>query len=59
LQQASHKLAEAMYASASHHQQDAAGPQPEPGMGPQPEAGRPDDGTVDADFTVVDDGDKK
>jgi len=58
LQQSSHKLAEAMYASAAQQQQAGAGPQPEPGAGPQPEPGRPDDGTMDADFTVVDD-DKK
>jgi len=60
VQQASHKLAEAMYAAAAQQQQhDGAGPQPEPGPGPQPEPGPSRNGTMDADFTVVDDEDKK
>lgn len=56
LTKASHKLAEAMYADAAKAQQqpgaDAAGPEyvnPEEAKG---------DGTVDADFTVVDDDEK-
>jgi molecular chaperone DnaK len=59
LQQASHKLAEAMYAAAAQQQQGGAGPQPEPGTGPRPEPGPSRNGTMDADFTVVDDEDKK
>ena len=56
--QASHKLAEAMYAAAAAaQQQQQAGPQPEPGR--KPKSGPSDDGSMDADFTVVDDGDKK
>ncbi len=60
--EASHKMAEAMYSAAAAAQQQAgAGPEPggpeePPNAGPQ-SAGR--EGTVDADFTVVDDGDKK
>ena len=52
LTKASHKLAEAMYADAAKAQQ-AGGPGPEyvdPGAAKK-------DGTVDADFTVVDDDD--
>lgn len=60
VQTTSHKLAEAMYASAAAHQQ--AGPQyagSQPDTGPTHEEGptsheRPD--TVDADFKVVNDG---
>ena len=59
LQQTSHKLAEAMYAAAAQQQQAGAGPQPEQGEGPRPEPGTSRDGTMDADFTVVDDDDKK
>ena len=59
VQQASHKLAEAMYAAAAQQQQAGAGPQPEPGAGPRPEPGPSRNGTMDADFTVVDDEDKK
>jgi molecular chaperone DnaK len=59
LQQASHKLAEAMYAAAAQQQQGGAGPQPEPGTGPRPEPGPSRNGTMDADFTVVDDEDKE
>ena len=59
VQQASHKLAEAMYAAAAQQQHGGAGPQPEPGPGPQPEPGPSRNGTMDADFTVVDDEDKK
>lgn len=60
--QTSHKMAEAMYSAAAAAQQQAgAGPQPggpseEPKAGPQ-NGGR--EGAVDADFTVVDEGDKK
>jgi molecular chaperone DnaK len=60
--QASHKLAEAMYAAAAQHGQP--GPGAGPGAGPEPEhagatAGREGEGTtVDADYTVVDE-DKK
>ena len=51
LNKASHKMAEAMYAQAAQ----ASGGQP----GEQPQSGpRPTEGTMDADFTVVDDDDK-
>jgi molecular chaperone DnaK len=53
LQQKAHKLAEAMYAAAAQAQQAAetGGPQPN---GPAGE----EEGTVDADYTVVDEEDK-
>ena len=56
--QASHKMAEAMYAAAAAQQQQAGGSGsgqagPSEGRDPQPK-----DGTMDADFTVVDDGTK-
>ena len=47
---ASHKMAEAMYASAGAAQQQAG---PSEGEGPEP--GQSNDATVDADFTVVND----
>jgi len=49
LTQASHKLAEAMYAKTGGEQQAGAGPQP--GEGQQP--GKKDDDVVDADFEEV------
>lgn len=60
LQQASHKLAEAMYQQAS----SAAGGGGEPGHGAGPGGGphhsaRPEDDVVDADFEEVKDGGKK
>jgi molecular chaperone DnaK len=63
LQQASHKLSEAMYAAAAQQAGAGAGagagPEPEQNAGPRPEPGKSsDDGTIDADFTVKDD-DKK
>ena len=65
LTQASHKLAEAMYAAASAQQQGAQGG-PEgpggPGAGPEyvdPHRAAGAGPTVDADFTVVDDDNKK
>jgi len=51
LNQASHKMAEAMYSQAS----TASGGHPEGEPQPGP---RPTEGTMDADFTVVDDDDK-
>ncbi len=60
----SHKLAEAMYADAAKAQQQAGGPGAEPGgaQGAGPEYVDPNaaksDGTMDADFTVVDDDDE-
>jgi len=56
--QASHKMAEVMYAAAAAQQQQAGGSGsgqagPSEGRDPQPK-----DGTMDADFTVVDDGTK-
>ncbi|MCK5863019.1 MAG: molecular chaperone DnaK, partial [Candidatus Hydrogenedentes bacterium] len=61
LTNASHKLAEAMYADAAKEQQQSADPSANAAGGPEyvnPDA--PKDGdTVDADFTVVDDDDKK
>ncbi len=51
LNKASHKMAEAMYAAAKGSGGDPA--QPEEHSGP-----RPTEGTMDADFTVVDDDDK-
>lgn len=64
---ASHKLAEAMYAAAAAAQQHSAGsqggPQGTAGSGPQTgpsrEEGTAGAQTVDADFTVVDDKEKK
>jgi molecular chaperone DnaK len=58
LQMASHKLAEAMYQTSSA--QDA-GPSPEPEAGHAAESGEgsSDGESVDADFTVVDDDEKK
>ncbi|MDQ1257016.1 MAG: molecular chaperone DnaK, partial [Candidatus Hydrogenedentes bacterium] len=56
LQQASYKLAEAMYAAAQQQGQQQPGEQPQPGpeaAGPQKQPGK--DGAMDADFTVVDD----
>ncbi|MCC6143407.1 MAG: Hsp70 family protein, partial [Candidatus Hydrogenedentes bacterium] len=54
LQQKSHKLAEAMYAAAAQAQQASeAG-----AAGPQPNGPAGEEGTVDADYTVVDDEDK-
>jgi molecular chaperone DnaK len=52
---ASHKLAEAMYKTASSQQ--AGGPPPPPGDGGQPKGGKDD--VVDAEFVDVDDKDKK
>jgi len=58
LEQASYKLAEAMYKEAAAQQQDQqSGGSPEP-EDLKPEPGASADGSVDADFTVVDD-DKK
>jgi molecular chaperone DnaK len=63
--QASHKVAEALYAAAAQQQAGAqAGPQPGAGAGAgagggSAQTGPAKDGTVDADFTVVDDDDKK
>ncbi|MCX5757190.1 MAG: molecular chaperone DnaK [Candidatus Hydrogenedentes bacterium] len=61
LTQASHKMAEAMYAAtAAQQQQQAGGAGPEqagPSDGPHPQQPSKD-GTMDADFTVVDDGTK-
>jgi molecular chaperone DnaK len=60
LQNASHKLAEAMYKNASGGPEGAAG-----GAGPDPHAGgqqgakRPEDDVVDADFEEVKDDKKK
>ena len=61
LTQVSHKMAEAMYAAAAAEQQAAAGAQGDPAgaSGGASQAEPPKDKTVDADFTVVDDGDKK
>jgi len=61
VQQASHKMAEAMYAAAAAQQQAAgadAGPQAQAGASGEASRGGSRDGTVDADFTVVDDDDK-
>ncbi len=56
LQQASHKLAEAMYQQASAGA-EGAGPQAGPeGAGP---SGKPDEDVVDADFEEVKEGEKK
>jgi len=52
---ASHKLAEAMYKTASSQQ--AGPPPPPPGNGDQPKGGKDD--VVDAEFVDVDDKDKK
>jgi molecular chaperone DnaK len=52
---ASHKLAEAMYKTASSQQ--AGSPPPPPGNGEQPKGGK--DNVVDAEFVDVDDKDKK
>ncbi len=61
LTQASHKMAEAMYAAAAaQQQQQASGAEPEqagPSEGPHQQQ-PPKDGAMDADFTVVDDGTK-
>ncbi len=65
LTQASHKLAEAMYAAAAAQQQGAAGGGAAPGGGPeyvdpsQATGGAQHGSTVDADFTVVNDEDKR
>ena len=66
LTQASHKLAEAMYAAASQAQQGAAGGAEGAGaqgaeyVDPGAQAGEGGQGdTVDADYTVVDDEDKE
>jgi len=56
LTQASHKMAEAMYASAAA--QGAPEAQPETGAGEE-EAAAEEENSVDADFTVVDDEEKK
>ena len=64
LTQCSHALAQAMYeAAGAQAGSDGAGPQqarPEAAAGPAPggEARKSDEGTVDADFTVVDEDDK-
>jgi molecular chaperone DnaK len=56
LTEASHKLAEAMYAAAAAEGQDAEGGAPEGGQAPPSDTGgEEEDNTVDADFTVVDD----
>jgi molecular chaperone DnaK len=52
LTNASHKLAEAMYAKSST-QQAGAGPQADPGAGAQAGAGKKDEDVVDADFEEV------
>ncbi|MCK9229418.1 MAG: molecular chaperone DnaK [Syntrophales bacterium] len=52
LTQASHKLAEAMYAKASAKAQ-TGGPEASAGGGPQQESARTDDDVVDADFEEV------
>ncbi len=63
LQQASHKLAEAMYQQSSTGQ--GAGPGPEEGAGPQPGGfggagqAKPEEDVVDADFEEVKDEKKK
>ena len=60
---ASHKLAEAMYAAAAEAQaaagqgQDQPGPEPGPEPGPQADTAQGD--AMDADFTVVEDEEKK
>jgi len=57
LQQASHKLAEAIYqqASAQHGGSQQAGPEPGAGPGGPHPGGRPADDVVDADFEEVKD----
>jgi len=60
LMEASHKLAEEMYKATQAEQQagqqaGGAGPQPEAGPEQPGEEAPKDDGTVDADFEVVDD----
>ena len=55
LQQASHKLAEAVYKDAQAQQ---AATDPEAGQAPPTNAGG-DEGAVDADYEVVDDDEKK
>ena len=58
LQQASHKLAEAMYAAAAQEQQAAGGDgSGQPGGEAGAEAAGGADDTVDADYTVVEDDD--
>ena len=52
LTNASHKLAEAMYAKSTA-QQGGSGPQPGAGAGAQAGAGKKDDDVVDADFEEV------
>ncbi|HUU45720.1 MAG TPA: molecular chaperone DnaK, partial [Acidobacteriota bacterium] len=59
LMQASHKLAEEMYKQkAAEQPQGAPGPPPG-GAEEPPETGKSDGDAVDADFEVVDEGDKK
>jgi molecular chaperone DnaK len=58
LNQASHKLAEAMYQQASA-QQAQAGPQPEPGTMHEGNGHSGGGDTVDADYTVVDEDQRK
>jgi len=53
LTNASHKLAEAMYAKTSAQQQAGPEAQAGPGAGPQQSAGSKDDDVVDADFEEV------
>ncbi len=57
----SHKLAEAMYADAAKGQQQAGAQHGDAGGGPEyvDPGAKKDDGTMDADFTVVDDDDKE
>ena len=53
LTNASHKLAEAMYAKSTAQQGGDSGPQPGAGAGAQAGAGKKDDDVVDADFEEV------
>ncbi len=53
LTQASHKLAEAMYAKTAAEQQGGSSAGPEPGAGAQTGGGKKDDDVVDADFEEV------
>jgi molecular chaperone DnaK len=60
LTQASHKLAESMYQQAAAQQHAQAGQQPEPGAAPHNGNGHGGHGdTVDADYTVVDEDQRK
>jgi len=58
-EQAAHKLAEAMYKAAAEQQAQAAQPEPEQQTPGSDGKKAEEEGTVDADFTVVDEEEKK